>query len=447
MGLFSSPAKKVRKEAKHLLQLSQKVIHYRKDVIGPEAVAAIQVDQQLLMETYRDKTATDKLKGCIEKLDTTLKPHGGSIYPMTFWSEHIEMILVAAILAIGVRSFFLQPFKIPTNSMYPTYAGMVGEAYPAGEGAPGSVEQLWRFITLGATNYSLAAPSSGRVEIPVAVRQTPVGLAGNVQAQTVPAKRFFILSSQKRRYTFAINGQRFSVDVPLDFSLDDVVAKSFFPGRNSLSEVLLSLSAENLQRLRDGQTLLSELSFEQGQPALDFDILTGDMLFVDRFTYNFAKPEVGDPFVFRTDKIEGLRSSDGSPDDKYYIKRLVGVPGDVLEIRPPYLYRNGKPIEGAPAFARNFEQEGLYNGYEFMGWMKAGDTELIPPGYFFAVGDNSPQSYDSRGWASPDYGNIYAPATTAKIQGEPVNMVPETEVVGQAIFIFYPFSSRWGIAE
>ncbi|MBQ7332699.1 MAG: S26 family signal peptidase, partial [Opitutales bacterium] len=49
----------------------------------------------------------------------------------------------------------------------------------------------------------------------------------------------------------------------------------------------------------------------------------------------------------------------------------------------------------------------------------------VPEGFFYALGDNSANSYDSRGWGG----------------------VPADDIVGSALFILYPFSSRWGLAE
>ncbi|QYY35150.1 signal peptidase I [Ruficoccus sp. ZRK36] len=449
MGLFSKPGKKLQKEGRHLVQLAEKVINYRSDVIGEKAVEAIRRDQEALIAALTAKPADpEQIKRCMKNLDTCLKPHGGTIYPVTFLSENIEMILVAAILAIGVRSFFLQPFKIPTNSMYPTYAGMIGEVYPLGEGAPSKPEELFRLAAYGASHYVSNAPATGRVEIPLFTDRTPnnYGLSGQIAFEVVKGRKFVLLPTQLRRYTFAVDGRPFHVDVPLDFNLDDVVAEAFFPGEKTLSDLYHDLSQENVQRLKSGlQTILSDHSVQLGEPALDFDILTGDMLFVDRFSYNFFEPEVGDPFVFRTNHIEGLQAADGTPDDKYYIKRLVGLPGDTLEVRPPMLYRNNEPITGADAFEKNFKQEDEYPGYTYMGWLDEGTVEKIPPGYFFAMGDNSPYSYDSRGWGSNQRATPYA--YEHKKQGQPINFVPEDDVVGKAVFIFYPFTHRWGIAE
>jgi signal peptidase I len=145
-------------------------------------------------------------------------------------------------------------------------------------------------------------------------------------------------------------------------------------------------------------------------------------LFVDRLSYHFVRPKVGDGLVFRTVNIpyiEGVKVT-----DKFYIKRLVGVPGDVLEVREPVLYRNGKPIEGSIAFEKNARREGNYPGYVNTRRLSSGRTETIPAHSFYAMGDNSVDSSDSRVWG----------------------FVPEREVVGRPLFIYYPFTRRWGPA-
>ena len=114
-----------------------------------------------------------------------------------------------------------------------------------------------------------------------------------------------------------------------------------------------------------------------------FDILTGDQLFVDRMSYHFVPPAVGSGFVFRTGNIEGLARSYG---DQYYIKRLVGVPGDTLELRGFELQRNGAPITGAAVFAGNARQEGNHVGYRYEGLLRPGTQVKVGPGEYFALG-------------------------------------------------------------
>jgi signal peptidase I len=184
-------------------------------------------------------------------------------------------------------------------------------------------------------------------------------------------------------------------------------------------------------RLPDGTTVLrTGLVVDPGETAFSFDLLTGDQLFVDRFSYHFVRPDVGDPIVFRTDNLENI---DRDNRDKYYIKRAVAGPGDTLQIDPPGLLLNGEEPTGAKAFARNRAREGEFSGYVYAGssgnyplpFADGRDPIQIPEGHYFAMGDNSPNSADSRMWG----------------------FVPQTEIVGRAFFIYYPFSHRWGPAQ
>src|SRR5690606_14144793 len=133
-------------------------------------------------------------------------------------------------------------------------------------------------------------------------------------------------------------------------------------------------------------------------------------------------------FVFRTDHLQDLHWRMPGPKEQYYIKRLVGVPGDTLEIREPILYRNGQPITGAAAFQKNAERQGNYPGYRNTGpdgRMEPGESLTVPADSFMAFGDNSASSLDSRYWGA----------------------IPEADVVGRPLFIYYPFTRRWGPAR
>ena len=162
-----------------------------------------------------------------------------------------------------------------------------------------------------------------------------------------------------------------------------------------------------------------------GQPIVRFDLMTGDQLFVDRVSYHFFRPQVGQGFVFKTGNIAAIGQ------DQYYIKRLVGVPGDVLEVKSPVLYRNNKPITGARSFDLNAKRVAPYTGYTAgetlygARYLYTGQTLTIPEGSFFAMGDNSSNSSDGRVWG----------------------YVPAPDVVGRPLFIYYPFTRRWGPAR
>jgi signal peptidase I len=174
--------------------------------------------------------------------------------------------------------------------------------------------------------------------------------------------------------------------------------------------------------LRAGKTV------KKGERVLAFDVMTGDQLFVDRMTYHFMAPKVGQGFVFRTGKIDSKYMKDrstGQQIDQYYIKRLVGTPGDTLEIKDFTLFRNGEPITGSTAFDKNSRRSDKYVGYRNELSLSAGKTMTVPSDHYLALGDNSANSQDGRYWG----------------------YVPASEVIGRPILIYYPFSMHWGPAR
>jgi signal peptidase I len=345
-----------------------------------------------------------------------------------------------------LRAYFIQPFKIPTNSMWPSYYGMTAEVFKPGE-EPGFLRKTARLIGLGATNYSVTAPADGEVLIPV------FGSDLRPAFSERSGRSMGVFPTVMRDYTFMVGGERAKVSVPADFQgeFDQVLNEAFKGEAPSLYAALKNAAnkAQSLERstiiVRGGARPVEATVYwiplgrkvHKGEKILSFDILTGDLLFVDRLSYHFLQPKVGSGFVFRTGNIENLKAEDG---DKYYVKRLVGVPGDTLEIKAPALYRNGKPIEGSEAFGKNARQEGKYPGYTNTapaiatggdlqvisdGMMPPGGKVTVPANSFFALGDNSPRSKDSRYWG----------------------FVPEKDVVGRPLFIYYPLTSRWGPAR
>ena len=159
-----------------------------------------------------------------------------------------------------------------------------------------------------------------------------------------------------------------------------------------------------------------------GERVLSFDELTGDQLFVDRFSYHFVRPSVGSGFVFRTGNIPDIARSAG---DQYYIKRLAGTPGDKLEIKEPVLHRNGQPITGSSAFAANAQRADRYSGYSAIEGLSPGRAMEVPKNAYLALGDNSYNSQDGRYWG----------------------FVPAKDVVGRPIFVYFPFTRHWGPAR
>ena len=163
--------------------------------------------------------------------------------------------------------------------------------------------------------------------------------------------------------------------------------------------------------------------------SMEPNLLIGDRLFVTKYTYGYSKhslpfspnffdnrifdksPKRGDVIVFKT-------PADNRTD---YIKRLIGLPGDKIQIKNNNLYLNDNKIEkrkisnsiniycGEETIDVNFFQETLPNGssytavYRSDGTMLNSDLYIVPENHYFFMGDNRDCSKDSRYLSSVGY--------------------------------------------
>lgn len=442
-GLFQSQEKKMRENAANWLELAERVYHFRRDVLPAAQVGELQAHMAGLRALLKEKAGAEKLKLEIEATEETLRRTGGAIYPKSALVENVEFFLVAAIVILGIRTYFVQPFKIPTNSMWPTYNGMTPEVFTKTADEPSSAAVAARAVMFGAWPHRLDAPTDGEVLVPVGGTQS----RGTVFSRIVRGRTWLVIPTDLREYTFFVGDKPVSFRVPLDFDMDWVVSegliargKPFITAefRNEIGRryragdiVQRKIGGETVDCIRTGRVVRA------GERFLSFDELTGDQLFVDRMSYHFVRPAPGQGFVFRTGNIPGIAITYG---DQYYIKRLVGVPGDEIEILNGktladgktivksngggVLMRNGKPIEGSSAFRANNEQSGQYAGYLPIEQLSPGMKMTVPPGQFLALGDNSGNSADGRYWG----------------------YVPGKDVAGRPLFIYFPFTKHWGPA-
>lgn len=133
-------------------------------------------------------------------------------------------------------------------------------------------------------------------------------------------------------------------------------------------------------------------------------LLVGDHLLASKFTYGLkipfthtyfykgSEPQRGDVIIFEY-------PNDPSVD---YIKRVVGLPGDVIEVRNKQLFRNGEKIrESYVRFTDGNRMEPVRDNY---------GPVTVPPNKYFVMGDNRDNSADSRFWGFVDRSAIVAKA-------------------------------------
>jgi signal peptidase I len=441
-GFFDSQEKKMRDNASNWLELSEKVLNYRRDMLSAKESDELVGKIEGLRQLQKGRADAARLKLGIESLEGVLMRTGGAVYPKTSLVENVEFFLVAAIVILGIRTYFVQPFKIPTNSMWPTYFGMTAENFPPGATAPGALARVFRFVAYGAQGRTMVAPRDGEVTVPMFINGD--GSRFTVAYTKKPGRKWLVMPTQVKEYTFLVDGVPASVQVPADFGeseFDDLVFNTFYPSRDAVrAQIEKERQAGRIEeasqkidvsgdRLYVAQRVPMGINVRAGHPILRFDVLAGDQLFVDRVSYQFMRPTVGQGFVFRTDHIPEIERAYG---DQYFVKRLIGTPGDSIEVREPMIYRNGAPITGSKAFDLNANRVFPYKGYfnasrddSRYSMLFPGETIRVPDHGYLAMGDNSHDSFDGRFWG----------------------YVPEKDVVGRPLFIYYPFTRRWGTAK
>src|SRR6476659_4883244 len=131
-----------------LIRHAEKLIRYRRDRLRPETIGELraQIDKVQAAIKARDNRGTHEES---ERLDALLNTHTPP-HKDAVWRENVEVILVAIVVAVGIRSYFIQPFKIPTGSMQPTLNGIIGR--PSTAPAPNFFKQIIDFAALGR-NY------------------------------------------------------------------------------------------------------------------------------------------------------------------------------------------------------------------------------------------------------------------------------------------------------
>ncbi|TXK77470.1 signal peptidase I [Paenibacillus sp. N3.4] len=132
---------------------------------------------------------------------------------------------------------------------------------------------------------------------------------------------------------------------------------------------------------------------------------TGERLIVNKILYDIRSPKRGEVIVFH------------APEGKDYIKRVIGLPGETVKVTGDKVFINGQEID--QSFIQAAIEQANKEGHAYNTLSDFPETK-IPDGEVFAMGDNRPNSKDSR--------------------SKSVGFVPFNKIVGRAEVIFWPVS-------
>lgn len=154
--------------------------------------------------------------------------------------------------------------------------------------------------------------------------------------------------------------------------------------------------------------------------SMENTISPGDRLFGLRLTYLFTDPKRGDIAVFRypVAEAEGKKVN--------YIKRVIGLPGETVEIRDAKIYINGS-------------KEPLDEPYLKEEWIVENDgfTFEVPENCYLMLGDNRNSSSDSRYWK---YKALKEIEGISEEEAAQLSYVPRSKILGKAYVRYWPLT-------
>jgi signal peptidase I len=412
---------KTVREATTMHRHYRRLLKAQRDILAAPAISAIQSaldDLKLAMEQGGNAGAI-RIKA--EELQFTAEKWLKA-YPNPVWRENVEVLLVALAVAMAIRTFFVQPFKIPTGSMQPTLFGVtsVPDFTKVNYWLPDKTKVQAQLIEMAKVRDNLEFPAgwqrvkdwfAGNSFLSIVAEND-----GELQA-ILPPVRFLIFNLKQ---TIVIGGQAQTIWLPPDYGEVPLQIRAGLRVRNEYQEG---------QQCRKGQVLAK------------IKMSAGDHLFVDRLTYNFRKPERGEIIVFAT------AGTQIAAQDQFYIKRMTVKPGERVQIgNDRHMRINGERLDASTPHFENIysfdpgkpphesqysghvngtvaERFGIYPGMGLAPLFPDGDTTFTNgTDAYMVFGDNTCNSSDSRAW-----GNL-----------------PARNVIGKSFFVYWPITWRFG---
>jgi len=296
---------KLRKEVGETLKHFRHVWNMRRDVMGAEELGALEAKIAELKAARKggDIAAMEKALEGAQELNRQVNP----LRRFPAMRELVDTLVVAFGVAMAFRAYCYQPFKIPTNSMLPTLYGR-HSVEVAADFKPSWLDQdpfRWaKWLATGEMYREIVAVGGGGVEV----------LQDNARA---PGE--VIVRVRGVRYKVPRDAwDRGEIRVPKH------QAGGFADAGGRMVELLGSRTAGRGELIWKGF------------------VRSGDQVFVNRMKWYFFPPQRGETIVFMTDGIPHLDPG------TFYIKRLVGLPGETISIDAMPLVVDGEYITYAP---------------------------------------------------------------------------------------------------
>ncbi len=362
--------RKIRKQSRHCLHHARHCRKMREDIAAPQDIQRLHQAESELVTAIKGGNAGAMESAAKAAVDAAAVVMPGKSFAWV--RENLEIFVVAIAVAMAFRTYFIQPFKIPTGSMQPSLYGITS-VHQAGAGFfDRPILKSIKWLLVGDYYHEYRAKASGVVG------------------------RFVKDQFDPSILRFSIGGKLHKV--PIDAWTDPLrrheikVAPGDFVARGTLL----------WQGIRKA----------------------GDHVFVDRVRWNFFPPKRGQVIVFGTKDIPTL------PPGMHYIKRLVGQPGETVSIEPPEVLVNGVALREPESIEMIASLAPGYAGYaladarppETCLLRTPNDSLTLAHDEYLALGDNTLNSRDSRYWGG----------------------VPEQNLVGPAVLVYWPLTKRWG---
>ncbi|MDD4871794.1 MAG: signal peptidase I [Kiritimatiellae bacterium] len=342
--------RKIRKNASELLGQASHLRNYREDVMRQIDLQKLSESEDTLKNAIKSgnaatiENASESLLACMSKVAPAGRRSG--------LAENFEILVVAIIVAMGFRTYFIQPFKIPTGSMEPTLNGIHTEARAEPRFMDRIPMKYFKWIVYGEWFLEVKVKEDGYL----------------TRAETSRDETSVYWYVGNKRYKVPRNIQR--------------------------------LNCSSGDHLKKGDILWSGT------------VITGDHVFVDKIRWNFAKPKRGQVMVFSTQDIKTLPPGThyikrliGLPGETLsVVPPNVIINGKAIE-EPLGITRIQRQEAGYPA--------GYVLPYSFGDdcyISSSNDVRKLGSSEYFVLGDNTRNSRDGRYWGTVPEKNTIGPA-------------------------------------